>query len=169
MLEFIYNSGCYFNGTEEQERRTQCCGKRFVFHRRQNAEQIRAVSTRPPARLKIGCRSRHRPGISAPGALPPSHGPPCGSMRKELERCVRQASVSACGNINSVGETSGYGADSIARSSRKTEAYVVSRRERKRSRCLFAHPKRMLRLNRLRLEGPNGRETSSSWRPPPRI
>ena len=38
----------------------------------------------------------------------------------------------------------------------RTEAYVVSRRERKKVEILFAHLKRILRLDRLRLRGPNG-------------
>jgi Transposase DDE domain len=38
----------------------------------------------------------------------------------------------------------------------KTEAYAVSCRERKKVEMLFAHLKRILRLRRLRLRGPNG-------------
>jgi hypothetical protein len=43
-----------------------------------------------------------------------------------------------------------------ARAIAKIEAYVVSRRERKKVEMLFAHLKRTLRLDRLRLHGPNG-------------
>jgi len=43
-----------------------------------------------------------------------------------------------------------------ARAITKTEAYVVSRRERKKVEMLFAHLKRILRLDRLRLRGPSG-------------
>src|SRR5208337_824869 len=43
-----------------------------------------------------------------------------------------------------------------ARAIAKTEAYVVSRRERKKVGMLFAHLKRILRLDRLRLRGPSG-------------
>ena len=43
-----------------------------------------------------------------------------------------------------------------ARAIAKTEAYVVSRRARKKVEMLFAHLKRILRLDRLRLRGPNG-------------
>jgi transposase len=43
-----------------------------------------------------------------------------------------------------------------ARAIAKTEAYAVSRRERKRVEMLFAHLKRILKLDRLRLRGPNG-------------
>jgi len=43
-----------------------------------------------------------------------------------------------------------------ARAIARTEAYVVSRRERKKVEMLFAHLKRILRLDRLRLRGPCG-------------
>ena len=43
-----------------------------------------------------------------------------------------------------------------ARAIAKTEAYAVSRRERKKVEMLFAHLKRILRLERLRLRGPSG-------------
>jgi hypothetical protein len=44
----------------------------------------------------------------------------------------------------------------VARDIAKTDAYVRSRRERKKIEMLFAHLKRILRLNRLRLRGPLG-------------
>lgn len=48
------------------------------------------------------------------------------------------------------------GARDFARDIAKTDAYVVSRRERKKVEMLFAHLKRILKLDRLRLRGPNG-------------
>ncbi len=48
------------------------------------------------------------------------------------------------------------GARDMARDIAKTEAYVTSRRERKKVEMLFAHLKRILKLDRLRLRGPNG-------------
>lgn len=48
------------------------------------------------------------------------------------------------------------GARDVARDIAKTDAYVVSRRERKKVEMLFAHLKRILRLDRLRLRGPCG-------------
>lgn len=44
----------------------------------------------------------------------------------------------------------------MARDIAKTETYVTSRRERKKIEMLFAHLKRILRLDRLRLRGPFG-------------
>jgi hypothetical protein len=43
-----------------------------------------------------------------------------------------------------------------ARAIAKTEAYAVSSRERKKIEMLFAHLKRILRPDRLRLRGPSG-------------
>ena len=43
-----------------------------------------------------------------------------------------------------------------ARAIAKTEAYVVSRRQRKKVEMLFAHLKRILGLGKLRLRGPSG-------------
>jgi hypothetical protein len=43
-----------------------------------------------------------------------------------------------------------------ARDVARTEAYVTSRREREKIEMLFAHLKRILRLDRLRLRGPFG-------------
>jgi transposase len=48
------------------------------------------------------------------------------------------------------------GARDLARDIVTTDAYVVSRRERKKVEMLFAHLKRILKLDRLRLRGPNG-------------
>jgi transposase len=48
------------------------------------------------------------------------------------------------------------GARDIARAIAKTEGGLTSRRQRKKIEMLFAHLKRILRLDRLRLRGPNG-------------
>ena len=44
----------------------------------------------------------------------------------------------------------------MARDLSETDAYLTSRRERKKVEMLFAHLKRILKLDRLRLRGPNG-------------
>lgn len=44
----------------------------------------------------------------------------------------------------------------MARDIASTDAYVTSRRQRKKVEMLFAHLKRILKLDRLRLRGPNG-------------
>jgi len=48
------------------------------------------------------------------------------------------------------------GARDMARDIATTDAYVASRRQRKKVEMLFAHLKRILKLDRLRLRGPNG-------------
>ena len=48
------------------------------------------------------------------------------------------------------------GARDMARDIARTDAWLVSRRERKKVEMLFAHLKRILGLDRLRLRGPNG-------------
>ena len=48
------------------------------------------------------------------------------------------------------------GARDMARDIAKTDAYAISRRQRKKVEMLFAHLKRILRLDRLRLRGPCG-------------
>ena len=48
------------------------------------------------------------------------------------------------------------GARDFARDIARTDAYVTSRRERKKVEMLFAHLKRILKLDRLRLRGPCG-------------
>jgi transposase len=48
------------------------------------------------------------------------------------------------------------GARDLARAIAKTDAYRTSRRQRKKVEMLFAHLKRILKLDRLRLRGPRG-------------
>ena len=48
------------------------------------------------------------------------------------------------------------GARDMARDIAKTDAYLTSRRQRKKVEMLFAHLKRILKLDRLRLRGPTG-------------
>ena len=48
------------------------------------------------------------------------------------------------------------GARDLARTVAQEDEWLTSRRERKKVEMLFAHLKRILRLDRLRLRGPNG-------------
>ncbi|MEL6104061.1 MAG: transposase, partial [Pseudomonadota bacterium] len=48
------------------------------------------------------------------------------------------------------------GARDLAREIAKTDAFVASRRARRKVEMLFAHMKKILGLDRLRLRGPNG-------------
>jgi transposase len=60
------------------------------------------------------------------------------------------------------------GARDMARDIAKTDEYVASRRQRKKVEMLFAHLKRILKLDRLRLRDRTAPATSSIWQPPPR-
>ena len=48
------------------------------------------------------------------------------------------------------------GARDMARDIAQTDDYVISMRQRKKVEMLFAHLKRIMKLDRLRLRGPNG-------------
>ncbi len=48
------------------------------------------------------------------------------------------------------------GARDLVRAIAATEAYQTSRRQRKKVEMLFAHLKRILKLDRFRLRGPSG-------------
>ena len=56
----------------------------------------------------------------------------------------------------------------MARDIAKTDAYVTSRRERKKVEMLFAHLKRILSSTACDYEDPAAPATSSSSPPPPR-
>ena len=73
----------------------------------------------------------------------------CGSCPLKERCCPRHPARKVLRSIHE-------GARDLARSIAETDAYVVSRRERKKVEMLFAHLKRILRLDRLRLRGPCG-------------
>ena len=58
--------------------------------------------------------------------------------------------------LRSIHEGARNMARDMARDIAKTDAYLTSRRERKKVEMLFAHLKRILKLDRLRLRGPCG-------------
>jgi hypothetical protein len=76
-----------------------------------------------------------------------------------------------CPNVpaRKIGRSIHEAARDKARAIAKTEAYVASRRERKKVEMLFAHLKRILGLGKLRLRGPSGAKDEFLWRPPPKI
>lgn len=73
----------------------------------------------------------------------------CGPCSLKERCCPRQPARKVLRSIHE-------GARDFARSIAETDAYVISRRERKKVEMLFAHLKRILRLDRLRLRGPCG-------------
>jgi hypothetical protein len=73
-----------------------------------------------------------------------------------LRRLCPQAALLSEGAGPQILRSIHEGARDMARAIATTDAYVTSRRERKKIEMLFAYLKRILRLDRLRLRGPNG-------------
>jgi transposase len=77
------------------------------------------------------------------------------SMR-ECEACPLKPRCCPNAPARKVPRSVHEGARDLARDIAKTEAYQISRDQRKKVEMLFAHLKRILKLDRLRLRGPNG-------------
>ena len=92
--------------------------------------------------LRCGPRSPRKAVISSPPAR-------LRGLRAQTQMHPEHARAQDCALLHEA-------ARDKARAIAKTEAYVVSRRQRKKVEMLFAHLKRILRLDRLRLRGPNG-------------
>ena len=112
-------------------------------------------------------RRLHLPGREDPAALPPAvhdatdrrdEGQHDALPRQQARLRRLPAEAACCPNApaRKVPRSIHEGARDLARDIAKTEAYVVSRRERKKVEMLFAHLKRILKLDRLRLRGPCG-------------
>src|SRR5215208_1268799 len=78
------------------------------------------------------------------------------ASKLDCERCSLKPQC--CPNVpaRKIPRSIHEGARDMARDIAATDAYVASRRERKKVEMLFAHLKRILKLDRLRLRGPNG-------------
>jgi hypothetical protein len=76
----------------------------------------------------------------------------------KLDCAVRSLKPRCCPNVpaRKIPRSVHEGARDMARDIAKTEAYRTSRCQRKKVEMLFAHLKRILKLDRLRLRGPNG-------------
>jgi hypothetical protein len=78
------------------------------------------------------------------------------ARQHDCEACALKPKCCANGSARKIARSIHEAARDKARAIAKTEAYAVSRRERKKVEMLFAHLKRILRLDRLRLRGPSG-------------
>ena len=78
------------------------------------------------------------------------------ASKLDCERCSLKSQCCPNAPARKIPRSIHEGARDMARDTATTEAYVTSRRERKKVEMLFAHLKRILRLDRLRLRGPNG-------------
>jgi transposase len=74
----------------------------------------------------------------------------------DCDACALKPNCCPNGPARKVTRSIHEGAREVARDIARTDAYVTSRRERKKVEMLFAHLKRILRLDRLRLRGPCG-------------
>jgi radical SAM protein with 4Fe4S-binding SPASM domain len=78
------------------------------------------------------------------------------ASKRDCDACPMKPQCSPNAPARKVPRSIHEAARDRARAIAKTEAYVTSRRERKKVEMLFAHLKRILRLDRLRLRGPCG-------------
>ncbi len=92
---------------------------------------------------------------------PRANAPPDDTIRyraakADCDACPLKSRCSPNTPVRKVTRSIYEGARDFARDIAKTDAYVTSRRERKKVEMLFAHLKRILKLDRLRLRGPLG-------------
>lgn len=78
------------------------------------------------------------------------------ASKMDCDACVLKSQCCPNTPVRKVTRSIHEGARDVARDIARTDAYVVSRRERKKVEMLFAHLKRILRMDRLRLRGPCG-------------
>lgn len=78
------------------------------------------------------------------------------ASKKDCEHCPIKPRCCPKAPSRKVPRSIHEGARDMARDITKTDAYVTSRRERKKVEMLFAHLKRIMKLDRLRLRGPKG-------------
>jgi hypothetical protein len=78
------------------------------------------------------------------------------ASKYDCQACTLKPRCCPKGQARKVPRSIHEGARDMARDIAKTEAYAISRRQRKKVEMLFAHLKRILRLDRLRLRGPTG-------------
>jgi hypothetical protein len=88
------------------------------------------------------------------------------ASRHDCQACTLKARCCPKEPARKVPRSIYEGARDLARDIATTEAYAVSRRQRKKVEMLFAHLKRILRLDRLRLRGPTVLAMSSFSLPP---
>jgi transposase len=87
------------------------------------------------------------------------------ARKHDCDRCELKARCCPKAPFRKIPRNQHEGARDIARSFVGTEAFDQSRRDRKRIEMRFAHLKRILRLDRLRLRGPNGAQDEFTLAP----
>lgn len=101
-------------------------------------------------------RRHRRPFRKDHPAAPPDDTYRYRASKADCEACVLKSRCCPNTPVRKVTRSIYEGAQDFARDIAKTDAYVTSRRERKKVEMLFAHLKRILKLDRLRLRGPMG-------------
>ena len=91
------------------------------------------------------------------------------ARKQDCEACALKPKCCPNVPVRTIGRSIYEAARDKARAISKTEAYAVSRRERKKVGMLFAHLKRILRVDRLRLRGPSGAKDEFLLAPQPKI
>ena len=89
-------------------------------------------------------------------SVPGEEGLPPEAAGRAVSEYLEVLDDAAFGGATPVTRSIHEGARDVARNIATTDAYLVSRRQRKKVEMLFAHLKRILKLDRLRLRGPNG-------------
>jgi hypothetical protein len=80
----------------------------------------------------------------------------CRARQQDCQGCMHRQRCTPNMPARRVTRSIHQAARDVARHIATTDAYLVSRRQRKKIEMLFAHLKRILKLDRLRLRGPNG-------------
>jgi transposase len=78
------------------------------------------------------------------------------ASKLDCDVCALKPKCCPTAPIRKIMRSQHEGARDLARAVAMTDAYLVSHRQRKKVEMLFAHLKRILRLDRLRLRGPYG-------------
>ena len=100
---------------------------------------------------------RYRRAFSTPRTdAPPDDTHRYRASKADCDACALKTSCCPNTPARKVTRSIHEGARDFARDIAKTDTYVTSRRERKKVEMLFAHLKRILKLDRLRLRGPCG-------------
>jgi transposase len=100
---------------------------------------------------------RYRRAFSTPRTdAPPDDTYRYRASKADCDHCALKTSCCPNTPARKVTRSIYEGARDFARDIAKTDAYVTSRRQRKKVEMLFAHLKRILKLDRLRLRGPYG-------------
>ena len=122
----------------------------FAYDRRDDAYVCPAGKTLRQFHRPAGSYSTPRDGVDAEGMMRYR------ASKRDCDVCPLKPRCSPGQPQRKIMRSIHEGARDMAREIATTDEYVLSRRLRKKVEMLFAHLKRILRLDRLRLRGPCG-------------